>query len=362
MNIMSTIQRVGGKLGVAILAATFCTSAANAKSPSSITGSIIFYDTSGGSILAAYQASFFPSFTKKTSVSITDDFNDGDSKFFAAVQAGRVPWSVIAFNTIADGLRAAKKGYLLPLDTKTVPVTKLEPGSYDNYGIHTESYGIVMAWNTKKWPLSSIHPTSWQDFYNVKKFPGRRCLYQSPQSGWVLESALLADGVAPEKLYPLDVKRAFTELDKLKGHIVWWTSGAQSVEYLATGQCDMGIIWSGRALAAVSDDHLPLAISWNGAGYTSDLFAVPKGAPNAKAGFAFLAHWINDRESQIIFVNKTGYPTQTKGLSLTVYDSSVRGFVAAGTNLKKAVRENDAYYMKNLAALNAQFTSWLSGF
>ncbi len=39
----------------------------------------------------------------------------------------------------------------------------------------------------------------------------------------------MADGVAPDALYPLDVDRAFRKLEQIKPHIaVWWTSGGQS--------------------------------------------------------------------------------------------------------------------------------------
>jgi putative spermidine/putrescine transport system substrate-binding protein len=57
----------------------------------------------------------------------------------------------------------------------------------------------------------------------VKGFPGTRALRNDPQT--VLEAALLADGVPRDKLYPLDVDRAFKKLEQIKPDIaVWWTS------------------------------------------------------------------------------------------------------------------------------------------
>ena len=41
--------------------------------------------------------------------------------------------------------------------------------------------------------------------------------------------ALLADGVAPSKLFPLDLDRAFHKLDQIKPNVaVWWKTGDQS--------------------------------------------------------------------------------------------------------------------------------------
>ena len=57
---------------------------------------------------------------------------------------------------------------------------------------------------------------SWADFYDLKTFPGKRTLFKArPQ--YILESALLADGVDPERLYPLDIDRAFKKLDTHQG-------------------------------------------------------------------------------------------------------------------------------------------------
>jgi putative spermidine/putrescine transport system substrate-binding protein len=332
---------------------------AQAESGKASGGSIVYYDTSGGSIATALKSSIFKNFTNRTGISIIDDFNDGDTKFFAAEKAGQMPWSVIAFNTVADGLRAEKQGLLLPIDKKEVPLSKLGEGSHDNYGIKGIIYGFVLTWNTKKWPLSGPHPSSWADFYNTQKFPGKRCLYKGAQSGWTLESALLADGVSPSQLYPLDVPRALKKLHTIKNDIVWWTSGAQSIQLFETGECNMGITWSARPWAAITQDHAPLAISWHQAGYTSDMLAVPKGAPNPSAGQKFLAHWITDHQGQIDFVNQTGYPTNITGLSVGDYAKGVQPYLAAGTQLQQAIQEDDSYYEKNLQSVTQQFMQWL---
>ena len=57
---------------------------------------------------------------------------------------------------------------------------------------------------------------------------------------YALETALIADGVPMDKLYPLDVDRAFKKLEQLKPHVlVWWSSGAQSAQVLKDGEVDM---------------------------------------------------------------------------------------------------------------------------
>ncbi len=52
-----------------------------------------------------------------------------------------------------------------------------------------------------------------------KRFPRKRCLFKYPQFSAVPESALLADGVPRDKLYPLDVDKALAKLDTIKSRL-----------------------------------------------------------------------------------------------------------------------------------------------
>ena len=93
----------------------------------------------------------------------------------------------------------------------------------------TFTAGAAMAWNTDKYgkPGSSGAPSSWADFWDVKKFPGTRA-YRANNVDGALEPALMADGVPPEKVYDVlstraGMKRAINKIRDLKPHItVFW--------------------------------------------------------------------------------------------------------------------------------------------
>ena len=73
---------------------------------------------------------------------------------------------------------------------------------------------------------------------DAQAFPGRRALSAYPQE--MMEIALLGDGAARDKLYPLDAKRAFAALNRIKPNIgVWWSSGAQSAQLIKDGEVDL---------------------------------------------------------------------------------------------------------------------------
>ena len=98
----------------------------------------------------------------------------------------------------------------------------------------------------------------------------------------------MADGVAPDKLYPLDVDRAFKKLEEIKPHItVWWTSGAQSAQLLNDGEVDMVMAWNGR-VSALAKEGAKVAYTYNQGILQSTSLCVLKGAPNLATAIKFL--------------------------------------------------------------------------
>ena len=145
---------------------------------------------------------------------------------------------------------------------------------------------------------------NWDALFDTKKYPGKRALYKWPSPG-VIELALLADGVAPDALYPLELDRAFKKLDTIKKDIVWWGGGAQSQQLLASGEVALGQFWNGRVYALQKDD-LPVGVSWQQNLVMSDFLVVPKGAKNKDAAMKFLAY-SSSAKGQADFADKTAY-------------------------------------------------------
>jgi hypothetical protein len=79
---------------------------------------------------------------------------------------------------------------------------------------------------------------------------------------------------AADKLYPLDLDRAFKKLDTIKKDIVWWGGGAQSQQLLASGEASMGQFWNGR-IHALQEDGAP-GVSWKQNLVMADILVIPK--------------------------------------------------------------------------------------
>jgi putative spermidine/putrescine transport system substrate-binding protein len=145
-------------------------------------------------------------------------------------------------------------------------------------------YSTVLAWNTQKYGDNA--PKTWADFWDVKKFPGKRAMYNNPYT--MIEIALMADGVAPDKLYPPDLDRAFKKLRELKPNVVtWWTSGAQSAQLLKDGEADMSPMWNGR-VSTIVKVGAKVDFTYNQGLLGVDCMVVPRGAKNKELAMRVL--------------------------------------------------------------------------
>ncbi|TAJ46908.1 MAG: extracellular solute-binding protein [Herbiconiux sp.] len=324
-----------------------------------LSGDIILHDGSGGATLDAYTDTFLKRFQERTGVNTKTEFNGDQSKFFAAAESGNVPWSAIAFPTVADFVKARDGGYLQKIDTSKVHTDELEDGTYDDYGFYTQRYTANIAYNTDSFP-DGKGPQNAKDFFDTEKFPGKRCLYDYPQLASTLELPLIADGVSHDDLYPLDLDRAFKKLDTIKDDIVWYSDGDSAIRYLTSGECDMGTIWSGRGFNAVVKDDAPIEMVWDDAQIADAVLAVPKDAPSPEAGQALLAMNIDDKESYANFVNKITYTTQfTDPAALDGVDEDVKPWLATKENTANGYNLDSQWYAENLDDILSKFNAYL---
>ncbi|HJZ21744.1 MAG TPA: ABC transporter substrate-binding protein, partial [Bradyrhizobium sp.] len=239
----------------------------------------------GGATGAALRPAFYDPFEKETGIRVVAVAHESDpvTQFKVIVDTGSKLWDVCMVTPDDVARLTAEKNYLEPLDYANSTGGNFVSGAIKPNWFGFSVYAIVMAYRTDVYKTDQ--PRSWADFWDTAKFPGRRGLYRNPKG--VLESALLADGVAPKDIYPLDVDRAFRMLDKVRSQVaVWWTSGAQNTQILQSGEVDMSDTWSARAYAAI-DSGAPVNILWNGL-YSIDGWSIPLGTEKLKLAQRFV--------------------------------------------------------------------------
>ncbi|WP_122859376.1 extracellular solute-binding protein, partial [Pseudomonas viridiflava] len=241
---------------------------------------------------------------------------------------------------------------LEPLDFNTIKRDRIDPRFASDNGVGSFSFPFVLGYNEDK--LGSKKPVDWTAMFDTKTYPGKRALYKWPSPG-VLELALLADGVAADKLYPLDLDRAFKKLDTIKKDIVWWGGGAQSQQLLASGEASMGQMWNGRVYA-LQQDGAPVGVSWKQNLVMADFLVVPKGAKNKDAAMKFIAEATSAR-GQADFSNLSAYAPVN-------LDSVPRLDSTLAKNLPTAYGADQitldfAYWAKNGPDIATRWNEWL---
>jgi putative spermidine/putrescine transport system substrate-binding protein len=254
----------------------------------------------GGTTQDAQKANWADGFAEASKVGVTQDGPTDYGKLKAMVEAGNVTWDVV--DVEGDyAVQAGKQGLLEPLDFSVIDKTKLDPRFVTDFSVGSFYYSFVIGCNKD---AVKECPKTWADLFDTAKFPGKRAFYKWSAPG-VIEAALLADGVAADKLYPLDLDRAFKKLDTIKADIIWWDSGAQSQQLLASAEAGFGSFWNGR-LTALAATGVTVETSWTNNITAADSLVVPKGTKNKDAAMKFIAH-ATEAMSQANFATATGY-------------------------------------------------------
>jgi putative spermidine/putrescine transport system substrate-binding protein len=267
-------------------------------------GTTLTFVSYGGIFQDGQQEAAADPFAAESGATVLQDGPTENSKIKAQVESGNVTWDVIDSTNV---FTAAQCGTLFQkLDTSIVDTSKIPDGAVtDECSIPAMSYGLIVVYNKEKYGAKP--PQSWADFYDTTNFPGKRGIQgvTGDIDAGVLEGALLADGVAEDDMYPLDVDRALEKMSTIRDDIVYWTTGAESQQLLEAGQVDMALLWSGRAYSAVKNGA-PFEPMWNQWMPEADTIAVPVGAKNPKASFAFINYYLG-AEQQAKLSELTSY-------------------------------------------------------
>ncbi|MFK3800146.1 MULTISPECIES: polyamine ABC transporter substrate-binding protein [unclassified Pseudomonas] len=229
------------------------------------------------------------------------------------------------------------------------------PGAIQTCGVGFFVWSTVLAYNADKLKTA---PTSWADFWNTEKFPGKRGLRKGAK--YTLEFALMADGVAPKDVYKVLASkdgqdRAFKMLDKLKPNIQWWEAGAQPPQFLQSGDVVMSSAYNGRIAAVQKESNLKIV--WTGGVYDFDSWAIPKGAKNVAEAKKFLAYTLQPEQQKTYSENIAYGPANSQAVSLLTADNQ-KNMPTTPENIKDQVQLSVSFWTDNGESLEQRFNAW----
>lgn len=218
-------------------------------------------------------------------------------------------------------------------------------------------YATVLGYNKNTFPDTS-HPKGWAEFWDAQKFPGTRTLQDMAAGTPNLEFALIADGMPMDKVYPIDINRAFKSMSRIKPHIKkFWDTGALSAQMLADQDVVLGSIWNGR-LQAIADKGAPVAIDWTQHMLSIQAYGIFKEAKNLKNAQLYVDYAMQAK-AQIGMPKELHYgPTNTK-----VFDQLSAELKAdlpgSPENMKRCFIQDVNWWSDNRAKVNAEWSKWI---
>jgi putative spermidine/putrescine transport system substrate-binding protein len=243
----------------------------------------------GGSRATAMREVMFQPFERATGIRVRDDGPPEAAKVKAMVESGRVTWDILDTDIPAI-LTMVNNKLLEPIDYAKIDkakLSKIPAVLHHPYGLGHLIYSFNIVYNTKTFPAGK-QPKSWADVWNGEAFKGARSF---PFRGGIspqLEVAAIADGVAPDKIYPLDVERAWKAMDRLRPLVTkWYANHAEAIQLLSTGEIDICCTIGPRGIVA-KKEGAPIDVEYGGGKLAPDNWAIVKGTANMDAIYQFL--------------------------------------------------------------------------
>jgi len=255
----------------------------------------------------------FDEFTKKTGVPINVAVFGSNEEMLAKLQAGGTGWDVFVptnytISTYKD------LGLIEPLDLKRIPSYDVasQDARFTSEGtIDGTVYAVPKDWGTTGYVINTknvkSNPTSWKEFWDLTKgeLTGRTMVHDYQLT--TIGNALKYFGYSFNSNDEKQLGDAEKLLIEVKPHLFAINSDYQPS--MRNGDAWMSVCWTGDAVQLNRDiPEMQYVLGKEGGEIWTDYYAIPKGAQNPDAAYAFIDYIltpeVNARE-----VEAHGYPS-----------------------------------------------------
>ena len=335
-------------------------------------GGTLSVATWGGAYEQSQEIAYFEPFAKETGTSIATQIYDGSlAKIKAMIGGDSSPVDVVDLSSSALGALCSD-GLLETIEASSLGAAPsgesaeqdFFTGGLSSCGVASVAWSTAIAFDRQAFPKAQ--PGQIADLLDLKRFPGKRALPNSPR--YTLELALLADGVDPANVYtelatPEGVDRAFKALDKIKNDTFWWDNAQEPISWLLEKKAVMAAGYSGRIFRAAVGDSKRFGVIWDGQVYDLDVWAIPKGAKNKDGAKRFIVFASAPArlaaQAELIAYG----PMRKSALQLVgknpVINVEMKDFLPTSPdNFKKALRFDETWWSAHGEELTKRFQEW----
>ena len=239
------------------------------------------------------------------------NYNGGLSEIRSQIKSGKIKFDIIDIFPM-DAIVGCDEGIFqkFNFDRDFLPAPDGTPASEDFFTSMPSKCAvgnIFYSWNIG-YNYNNLNktPKNIKDFFNTKKFPGKRGLYKSPLHNLEIASAAL--GINPGKggnnIYQFlekkkNINKALNLINNLcadpRGGCVFWSAGAQPPKLLASGEVVMSTGWNGRFFNAEVGEGLPIKQMWHSQIIDYEYFGLVKNSPRKKEAMEVLKYMTSAR-------------------------------------------------------------------
>lgn len=224
------------------------------------------------------------------------DYDGGLDEIRKQVNSGQVQWDVVDVlpNEAIEGceqqlFRKLPLGQFPPASDGTPMLDDLIVPPVTDCGAPAIFWAYVIVYDKRR--FSNRIPKSIGDFFDTGKFPGKRALHTWPHG--IVEKALVADGIAPDRVYDTlgtsaGVDRAFRKLELIREDVVFWSKGSEPLEMIKTRKVVMATAYDGRVSQAILEQNEPLVAIRDGQVLEQEFLVIVNGTQNYDSAVDFL--------------------------------------------------------------------------
>jgi len=321
----------------------------------SLKGKTLSFVSYGG-IYQDGQIAALKEFADKSGVKLLSDGPTETAKLQAQVQSGNVTWDVVDTSDLPPYVYCGK--LFQKLDLSKLDVSHIPAGQVGECSVPAMNYGVVLMYNTEKYKDNP--PKSWADFFDTKKFPGVRGIDGSGDfTGGLLEQALKAAGGDPKAITVADLDKAIGKVRELGTDTIYWKTGAESQQLAESGEADMIMMWTGRAMTAVKNGA-KYAPAWQDWLVVMDNLTIPVGVKDVDGSYAMINAYLG-KKSQEILSEKTSY-TPINNESKPNVDAATQAFLTnTPEREQQGYHQNIKFWVENFAVAQEKWSALMAG-
>jgi len=309
--------------------------------------------STGGQFQEDEQEAFQKPYTELTGTTFVNVSPADQAQVRAMVESGNTIWDLANMSWIYAG---AYCGELFEkLDNPKLDPSNFPEGTTTDCFVPTYRYANQFSYNADHYPDEK--PTAIADFFDVERFPGKRIVFDYPKNG-LLEAALVADGVPPEEVYPLDVDRAFAKIDTIKDDLILASSYGQIQQMLVDEQASMVLTVTARTIVS-KESGANLVPVWDFNTTDIGVLVIPKGAPHKELAQEMIA-FVTEAEQSATFSRLTGLAPARPDIDLNSigYSETQLEFNAFLPDRGTTLEQDKPWWIENTDSLVERWTEW----